>query len=544
NYRGFGKVHIEVTFDGKLVHDERLDSSEDLPEAERRWHFAELSLGNTKTVTLAATYEPAGTAGIRSRENEAGNGPVEPPAVGWGKLEIRVPRARHRRAPDPEHPSVVMILIDTLRADALSTYGNERVHSPEIDAVAKRGTVFEQAFAAASWTSPSTASIFTALPPPAHNLSFHSTHDPSRTGAFLAHRLITLPELFERGGFATAGFSCNPLVSPTYNFGQGFEYFKTYRWKQAHDGVVEESLAWIEKHVDERFFLYLHLVDPHAPYLPEDDLPLEGSLDEGVSLNGLYDGTVKRGMMSGDMSRTELEMISEKAERMYFGEVASVDRQIGVIVERLQSLGLSDKTVIAITSDHGEEFLEHDLIGHVNQLFEESVRIPLILAGPGVPQGERVEAPVENRHIGATLLSLADIPGDKDFEGWNLLSPVERERNKAPIFFTTRNAHYRRTGTERWMPYDNLHGVLHNQLLMLWSPPGPKWDRQHHALFDLSVDPDAKIDIYDQRRAEGKTLRKMIERWLLEGEARAPVSQEASESKLEMLRGLGYLDDE
>ena len=540
NYGSPGHVRFELTLDGKRVHDERLPCSEDVPAEERRWHFAEVPLGNARELKLSTTYEP----GTQAAAGEQDPAPLDPPATGIGQLEIRVPRAHERRGPDAAHPSVVLILIDTLRADALAPYGNERVHSPAIAALAERGTLFERAFAAASWTSPSTASVLTALPPPAHNLSFLSTNDPGHSGAFLAFRLVTLAELFERGGFATAAFSSNPLVSPTYNFNQGFETFKTYRWKQAYDGVVEDSLSWIEKHADQRFFLYLHLVDPHAPYVPEADLPLEGSLEEGPDLTGLYDGTTKRGMLSGELDRAQLEAISEKAERMYLGEVNSVDRQVGLFLERLEELGLSSKTVVALTSDHGEEFLEHDLIGHVNQLYEESVRIPLILAGPGVPAGKRIDAPVENRHVGATLLRLADIPGDRLFEGFDLLSAAERDEHRAPIFFTTRNAHYRRNAGERWLPCDNLHGVLHEHWLMLWSPPGPKFERQYQALFDLSTDPDAKLDVLDTHRADAARLRKMIEAWLAEGQARAPKPQEENEEKLDALRGLGYIEDE
>lgn len=528
HWLGTGSVSLELRTDTGGRAFLELDSSESVPVEERHWRELRLPLEGARAAVLSMSY--TGTQAVA-------------PHVLLSDLTLRVPVERPRRPASASRPSIVLIVIDTLRADALGVYGHERATTPVLDGLAARGLHFERAFSAAPWTVPSTASILTGLPPAVHGVDFDSTKDPRGSEFLLAESLTTLAEVLREEGFATAGFSCNPLVSARSNMDQGFDHFRRYGWSQAGEGPVDDALAWLAGRGPERTFLYLHLVDPHAPYRPDEAFLEDYSAPAPDSFAHVEDGSLQDLVWKDEIAEADFRAAVEHAHLLYDGEVASVDAWIGRFLDALEAQGRADRTLVAVTSDHGEEFGEYGAIGHVNQLHDPTLRVPLILVGPGLPAGRSVPFPVENRRLGTTLLSLAGIEARAGFDEPPLL---EQESQDGPIFFATRHGRTRIGPRRRWTGYEQLFGVLHAGRLLHWLPAT---DRREEllALFDLESDPEAREDLAASRPEEARRLRELIEGWLERGDrarrARGARST-ASEPDLEALRGLGYLDEE
>jgi arylsulfatase len=318
---------------------------------------------------------------------------AEAAPAGFGALKIEeVVRKADPLPADAEHPSVVLIVVDTLRADHLSCLGSERAATPNVDALAARGVLYERAYATSPWTWPSTASILTGLAPERHGVL-------DGRSCVLSSDNETLAEAFFGRDWFTGGFSGNPLVDSMRRFDQGFETWDSFNEFRFTGALQPQIAAWIDAHAGQRFFLYLHLVDPHAAYdnRPEAlaqvggarpaDYPAGNALkafeerlfeNEGRTANGGFDLTR---VVPGDHDRW---MRDE-----YLAGVLTADLWLGEILAQLERLGIDDRTVVAFTSDHGEELGDHGLVAHCSQLHEELVRVPLVLAGPGIPTRAR-----------------------------------------------------------------------------------------------------------------------------------------------------------
>jgi len=532
HYEGSGKAIVTMRAvggeEGAAPVTLELPSSADLPAEERRWRPARLPLRGASEVQVLITYE-----GDANRS----------PNVLLSKLEVRMPAPRQRARASKRYPSVALIVIDTLRADVLGEYGDERDLSPHLDDLARRGTLFERAYSASSWTAPSTASLLTALPPPEHGVSYDSVRDPRGAIPSLAGSFTTLAEAFLREGLHTAGFSANPLATGAYRMDQGFEEFVPYPWSQAVAGPIDDALAWLDQVKGERFFLYVHLVDPHGPYVPDEPFAARFEAEAPAEEERLQTDLLMGDFFRGKVERAALDEAIEYARVKYAGEVASVDAQVGRFLDALAESGLDSSTLVCVTSDHGEEFGDHGLLGHVNQLFDATLRVPLILAGPGVPRAERVPFPVENRRIGRTLLELSRVKQSSSFGDRSIF---EREPGDETLFFTTRNGRMRHPRTRRWAPYDQQFGALEGSLLLHWAPASPRYERELVALFDLTTDPRGEQDLARERPEDVARLKQGIEEWIARGVDRRPdgLGGGGGPQLLAELRALGYLGDE
>ena len=528
---GGGVVRFEIELDGRLVFEKELATGDAVPREERVWHRDELPVaGGGRLVLRTSLVEPAA-------------GDAEPVQAGFGLLEVIQPREVRRTRSSPERPNVLLVTIDTLRADGLHAYGNPREASPVLDRLAERGLLYEAAFATSPWTWPSTASLFTSLTPPEHGLE-------SVDSCYLADELLTLAEVFQFRGFTTAAFSCNPLVVRDKNFDQGFELFREYEpigeeWIPTRE-ILDDVRAWIDEMGEFRFFLYLHVIDPHGPYLPEEDLARRWAPPRPEGLQeGAWQPFLRKMYAGEDYDAERLAGFLDYRRAMYDGEVATVDRALGEILAHLDALGLTESTVVAVTSDHGEEFLEHGMLAHGKQLFDESVRVPMILAGPGVPEGVREARPVENRFLVPTLLRLAGLPVPERLEGPDLTDlPVLARRPVEPLFLSTRLGKWIDREEGRLATVPELHGVQLEGKLFLWSPPTGGGERERLALFDLERDPRAERDLAPERPGEVAALRGLIEGWLARAESVRPNVLGGGESALELLREIGYVDSE
>ncbi len=310
-------------------------------------------------------------------------------------------------------PNVILVTIDTLRADHLGCYGYERPTSPFLDSVANEGALFLDPVSAAAWTKPATGTILTGLYPSRHGALYHGS------SLRLPEGKTTLAEAFRNQGFATAGFVTNPNIKKVFDFDRGFDEFfdspvedtvtlaairssyfggilmdlmrHQFNWKYENDvlRMNRHIVPWLRENKDQRFFLYLHYIDPHIPYSPPKAYREDFAQDHGLKLFN---------------ERKRLV-----AQDLYDGEIRYTDDGLRALVDELKALDLWENSLFAVTSDHGEEFFEHGVLGHGFSLYQGVVQVPLIARGPGVKPGTKVQGPVQIVDLGATLLDLAGL---------------------------------------------------------------------------------------------------------------------------------------
>lgn len=322
--------------------------------------------------------------------------------------------ARDRDLSLPEgRPNIVVYVIDALRAENLGAYGYGRPVSPRIDALASEGVLFENAQAQSSWTKAAVASIFTGLLP--------WRHGAAGDAARLASEAPNLTESLKALGYRTGGASSNGYVGPVYGFDRGFDRFAmTDRRFGRSQAVHDLALEWLDElEGDEPFFLYVHTIDPHAPYVPPKDLrerfaprvedPAAGSVER-----------VRR-LIKGDEPATE-ETIADLVA-LYDAEIAANDRELGRFLDELRRRDRYEETLIVLTADHGEEFYEHGGWTHRQSLYSEVLDVPLIVKMPGARYaGARVETPAQHADLLPTILELLGEPVPEGVDGESLLS--------------------------------------------------------------------------------------------------------------------------
>lgn len=311
--------------------------------------------------------------------------------------------------PSTRPPNIIFYLIDTLRADHLGCYGYERPVSPHIDAFAAEAVLFEHMVAQSSWTRSSVASIFTGLWPRAHGTNLRHER--------LSATAQVLPEILSAAGYGTSGWSTNPNVSPTFGFEQGFDTFRYLGEATGADEVNRAALAWLDVQPRERpFFLYLHTIEPHSPYMPPTpcrrrfaaDVPMEMGLQSRVN-----------DLQAGRWPASETALAQVRA--LYDAEINCNDQSFGALVDALQERVLYEDAWIILVSDHGEEFHEHGNFQHGRALHTESIDVPLIIKPPGHRAGRRVAARVQQVDLLPTLLAAASLPISPGLEGRSLL---------------------------------------------------------------------------------------------------------------------------
>jgi arylsulfatase A-like enzyme len=512
-----GRVRFRLKSADRTLSQRVLRFGPDLEADQKAWTRLSFDLAGVEELTI---------------ETELLEGTGYPPAA-FASLEVIATESRPRERADEQAPNVVFIVVDTLRFDRLGCYGNERGLTPNIDALAERGVLFESAFASAPWTWPSTASILTGLTSAEHGVS-------SDEACYLAEELSTFAEVMQRAGWTTGGFTGNPLICRSKSFDQGFERFQEFPWK--HAGVLmEEALAWLDELGEWRFLLYLQFIDPHD-YRPSKGSSARWAREEPRNFTRAATRELLALKVHGEpYDEAAFETHVGHLSDLYDATVADVDREVGRLIDSLRERGQLERTLFVVTSDHGEEFLDHGTLYHGAQLHREVVGVPLILAGPGVPRGVRVAERAENRFLGSTLLGHLGLEAAGALGAVNLLdSAAARTASLEPSFASTTHGMWPRADGTYWSGL-TLHGVRLGDELFMWVPEAPGGESVM-ALFDLAQDPRARREIAALRPQRCADLRALIERWLERGETVRPKVMGGGAAALELLQGLGYVE--
>jgi arylsulfatase A-like enzyme len=323
--------------------------------------------------------------------------------------------------------NVVLIAVDTLRPDHLGCYGYSRPTSPSIDRLAAEGVRFENAISACPWTLPSFATVFTSLYP--------SQHGAGSLQARLRTAFPTLAMMMLKRGYSTAGIVNNSTLGADFKMDRGFEYYDLpppMRGRLA-DGTTDDALKWIDANVDKPFFLFVHFFDPHMPYEPP--APYDTLFNPG------YSGPVGRTFhMAGPIGQAQIEAPPiapqdfTQVVSLYDGEIAFTDAAVGKLIAGLDERGLREKTLVVFIADHGEELLDHNGLGHGHTLFDELLRVPIIISWPGkLPSGQVVSRQVRLLDVVPTILDLVRVTTDAHLEGASLRPLLTGKGNpKAP----------------------------------------------------------------------------------------------------------------
>jgi choline-sulfatase len=308
--------------------------------------------------------------------------------------------------------NVVLITVDTLRADHVGVYGGP-VPTPAMDRLAAEGVTVDGACTPTPSTGPAHVSLLTGLHPWNHGVLLNAVlfDDPA---------LSNLTETLQVAGFETAAFVSSFNVDKRWGFGRGFKSFhfeptqdmKEKKFWSRGEATTTAALDWLEEHSQERFFVWLHYFDPHLPYKPPEGY--ERPESEEIDLAG-------KGVPSPLRNFPQLK----KFIRGYRGEVTYTDAQVGRLVDGLRRLGVVDKTAIVLTADHGEGLGDHDHLGHGWNLHDELVTVPLILRAPGLPAGSRLRGGAQLEDLMPTILSLVDVAVPDGLDGIDLSGWLE-----------------------------------------------------------------------------------------------------------------------
>jgi arylsulfatase len=451
------------------------------------------------------------------------------------------PRQERARPTASVHPaaagarvSVLLITIDTLRADHLGAYGYRRPTSPRIDAFARRATVFDQAYTYWPKTRGSFVGIMTGR--------FASQTGYGKTHPLLLEFNPTLASVLKDAGYETVATIDNPNVASSLGYARGFDRYRE-TWEEASlasemdraRAITADGVRYLASAKPEHpFLLWLHYVNPHAPYEPPapwDKAFLDEEALRGPSLravNGFHGGVPKPWSVPG-------KGLGWYVAR-YDGEIAAADAEVGEVLEALERSAVRDRTLVVIASDHGESLGEHDYyFDHGENLFDSAMRIPLLMAGPGVLPGRRTDVLATTLDLVPTILDAVKVSYPPDLAGESLLPAARGERRPDRL---------------------RLHGQNDRNLLGSWDRrfkivATPSDDGARYALYDRQADPGETRDATRaspqaarEERRELELFREQLDAWtvrtrrLLEGQTQV---ERLSPEACEKLKAMGYV---
>jgi arylsulfatase A-like enzyme len=453
------------------------------------------------------------------------------------------PPAYTAAAPDPSRPrrNVLLISLDSLRADHVGAYGYKRDTSPSFDRFAKDGVLFRNAISTSSWTLPTHLTMFTGRSQLSHGVVVDTL--------VLSTAIPTLGQIFKEAGYATAGFVSGPYVGGHYGYDRGMDTYTDFSasWGKGAEAraailsptINEKAIEWLDKAHKEPFFLFLHYFDIHYDFVPP--APYDTMFDPDYT--GTMDGRffIERDDVHAKMDPRDLEHI----RALYDGEIRYTDEHVGRILDKLKALGVYDDTVVLITSDHGDEFFEHGNKGHHRTVYDEVLRIPFALRLPGGEHsGKTIDEQVSLLDVFPTLLDAAGFRVPSDVEGESLAGWLRGRRSTREAiysdFYDKRGFNLqvaRRTAGEKTIQHFNR--ITH-----------PK--RGSLEYYDLARDPAESDNRADEQPAKMTSAVEAMTTWLelrwrthrhtqLATDGTASIEIDADTQ--ERLKALGYVGD-
>jgi arylsulfatase A-like enzyme/uncharacterized membrane protein YbhN (UPF0104 family) len=443
-----------------------------------------------------------------------------------------------------ERPNVILVMVDTLRADHLSCYGSREVETPAICGLAADGGTIFDGFSHASWTKPAAASLLTSLLP--------STHGAMSKTSVLPAETVSLAEALQQGGYATGGIASNINLAESFGFDQGYgeyhylapDYLVGAResssklilyqiarsvWFKIRPGlrvgdfyqpaptVNAVAFDFLERHKSSRFFLFLHYMDPHDPYFEH---PYSG---KGIARVGNQHPSPER---------------AAEMKRLYQGEVRFLDVHFAELLAKLRELGLYDDTVIALTADHGEEFHEHGGFWHGLTLYDEQIQVPLLMKWPkGAPAAPSSARGHVSRliDVAPTLLARAGIQPPAAMQGIDLATPLETRAEKDRSLLAEEDHEgnvLRALRTPEWKLIEANRG----------NPRGLPPEE----LFQIASDPLEKNNLIGEQASRAQALRRQAEAEQTLARSRAAgdggEAAKLTDAQQEALKALGYAE--
>jgi arylsulfatase len=432
-------------------------------------------------------------------------------------------------------PNVILVTIDTLRADYLGCYGHDRPTSPNIDAFSADAALFEQVLCQSPETLPSHTSIMTGTHPRTNGVISHE----SKVDA----AITTLAEVVSKQGYTAGAIVSSHVLDAKYGLDQGFATYRAvhYAYKEnqreamhqrEEDPTTDEALTWLRDHSKTKFFLWVHWFHPHRAYNPP---PRYKQLFAGG-----YAGPAAEDQNDFAMRvwRDRVELPAEDVAYMrglYDGEVAFTDAQVGRLLDELKALGLLDNTVVVITSDHGEILYEHEYyFGHDIALYDECTMIPLLVRIPGLgAPARRIGGLVQSIDIFPTVLEALGISCPAGVEGKSLLPLLRGSADRTVEHGFTETFPF----PEKCPP---RHAVRTETAKMVWREEPPA--EMVKQLYDLKADPAETANLYPAG-PQAAALDAILADWIApKGLHPAPIPTAAESGRLKILKSLGYVD--
>ena len=424
---------------------------------------------------------------------------------------------------------IILISLDTLRADHLGIYGYHRDTSPFIDAFAKESIVFESAVAQASGTLASHMSIMTSLYP-----SFHGVTTLEKR---LANEHLTLAELLREGGYQTAAFTDGAQVRPIFGFDQGFDVYKGKR-KRGIAQTLTNVKKWLSKNKSNPFFLFIHCYDIHAPYNPPP--PYNSIFRDFTHASDLI--TIGKTTVALPVNESEVDndYIHHKLA-LYDGGIRYTDEKIGEFLSYLRDSGLEDQSLIIITSDHGEEFMEHGGFSHSKIYYRPNLHVPLIMRIPHYPKKEiRINGLVQSIDLLPTILEIAGLPAHPNAQGRSLLPLIKRHkdflnRSLSEVFHPFQN--------DSTISFSEDYGIKNCSIISDGYQMIYNLKSHSIQLFDLKTDPLAQNNIAkDNDDIAERLLSRFKEVYSVIPSYKA-LKINLDEETRDQLKALGYIDE-
>ena len=493
------------------------------------WHAASLDLeglgGEQVEMTLAIEAEERGALGF------------------WGAPVVR------SNVVSPAAPQVVVLIItDTLRADHLDLYGYDRETTPTLTRLAGEGAFFADTISQSTWTKVSVPAIQTSLYPTTHTIA----DIPDRLPA----SATTIAEVYRSAGFATLALTSIPFVGQLTNLHQGYEELHESGsipggGMKTASRLVDRLLPWLEAHRHSRVFALLHVADPHSPYRPEaayeeafgeaGEMDRLDELTERVMphirspLSRLFRLPARDELVAGGIDPEEFTGLERNG---YDGSILGMDDALALVFDKLDELELSERALVAVVSDHGTEFLEHDQHFHGHTVYGEANRVPMLIWGPSyVPAGQRIDATVQTIDLMPTMLEMSGLPVPAGAQGASLVSILE----SGSAVNWNRPAITELPANMRGIPRRTALIADGWKLVLLEDPAGePRLE-----LYDHKEDPLNLNDVSAEHPDIVERLSALHDNWQRRAQvaqlddADATLQQDAEE--LERLRSLGYI---